>query len=63
MTYKNKNNATLRVNNIHRTCIPFNCNNEKDIGGLEKWKWTLGGIMIALTFLMTVFSTFWAVHT
>ncbi|SVB66353.1 uncharacterized protein METZ01_LOCUS219207 [marine metagenome] len=37
--------------------------NEKDIGGIEKWKWTLGGVMLALTFAMTVFSTFWAVHT
>ena len=37
--------------------------NEKDIGGIEKWKWTLGGIMLALTFAMTVFSTFWKVHT
>tara|TARA_X000000368_G_C23052430_1_gene722105 strand:+ start:2324 stop:2626 length:303 start_codon:yes stop_codon:yes gene_type:complete len=32
--------------------------NEKDIGGLEKWKWTLGGVMLAMTFLMTLFSTF-----
>ena len=37
--------------------------NEKNIGGIEKWKWTLGGVMLALTFAMTVFSTFWAVHT
>ncbi len=32
--------------------------NEKEISGLEKWKWTLGGVMLAMTFLMTLFSTF-----
>ena len=37
--------------------------NEKEIGGLAKWKWTIGGILLALTFAMTVFSTFWQVHT
>ena len=37
--------------------------NEKEIGGLAKWKWTVGGVLIALTFAMTVFSTFWEVHT
>ena len=38
-------------------------NNEKEIGGLAKWKWTVGGVLLALTFAMTVFSTFWEVHT
>ena len=37
--------------------------NEKEIGGLAKWKWTIGGVLLALTFAMTVFSTFWQVHT
>ena len=37
--------------------------NEKEIGGLAKWKWTVGGVLLALTFAMTVFSTFWKVHT
>ena len=37
--------------------------NEKEIGGLAKWKWTVGGVLLALTFAMTVFSTFWEVHT
>ena len=37
--------------------------NEKQIGGLAKWKWTVGGVLLALTFAMTVFSTFWQVHT
>ena len=37
--------------------------NEKEIGGLAKWKWTVGGVLLALTFAMTVFSTFWQVHT
>ena len=32
--------------------------NEKEIGGLEKWKWTVGGILIAMTFLMTATQTF-----
>ena len=32
--------------------------NEKEIGGLEKWKWTVGGILIAMTFLMTASQTF-----
>ena len=32
--------------------------NEKEIGGLEKWKWTLGGVLIAMTFLMTASQTF-----
>ena len=31
---------------------------EKLIGGLEKWKWTLGGAMLAMTFVMTLYSTF-----
>ncbi len=31
--------------------------NEKEIGGLEKWKWTLGGVMLAMTFAMTIYST------
>ena len=37
--------------------------NETEIGGLAKWKWTVGGVLHALTFAMTVFSTFWEVHT
>jgi len=32
--------------------------NEKEINGLEKWKWTVGGILIAMTFLMTASQTF-----
>ena len=32
--------------------------NEKEISGLEKWKWTVGGILIAMTFLMTATQTF-----
>ena len=36
--------------------------NEKDIGGLEKWKWTAGGILIALTFVMTALQTFGALQ-
>ena len=32
--------------------------NEKEIGGLEKWKWTVGGALIAMTFLMTASQTF-----
>jgi len=32
--------------------------NEKEISGLEKWKWTVGGALIALTFLMTASQTF-----
>jgi hypothetical protein len=32
--------------------------NEKQLGGLEKWKWTVGGILIAMTFLMTASQTF-----
>ena len=32
--------------------------NEKQLGGLEKWKWTVGGVLIAMTFLMTASQTF-----
>ena len=32
--------------------------NEKEISGLEKWKWTVGGALIAMTFLMTASQTF-----
>ena len=32
--------------------------NEKQLSGLEKWKWTVGGIQIAMTFLMTASQTF-----
>ena len=32
--------------------------NEKEINGLEKWKWTVGGALIAMTFLMTASQTF-----
>ena len=32
--------------------------NEKEISGLEKWKWTVGGVLIAMTFLMTASQTF-----
>ena len=31
---------------------------EKIVGGLEKWKWSLGGAMLAMTFVMTLYSTF-----
>ena len=31
--------------------------NERDIGGLEKWKWTVGGIILTLTFIMTAVQT------
>ena len=36
--------------------------NEKDIGGLEKWKYTLGGVLLALTFAMTALQTFGALQ-
>ena len=36
--------------------------NEKEIGGLEKWKYTLGGILLALTFAMTALQTFGALQ-
>ena len=32
--------------------------NEKEIGGLEKWKWTVGGVLLPMTFLMTASQTF-----
>ena len=32
--------------------------NEKEINGLEKWKWTVGGVLLAMTFLMTASQTF-----
>ena len=32
--------------------------NEKEIGGLEKWKWTVGGVLLAMIFLMTASQTF-----
>ena len=32
--------------------------NEKEISGLEKWKWTVGGVLLAMTFLMTASQTF-----
>ena len=32
--------------------------NEKEIGGLAKWKWTVGGVLLAMTFLMTASQTF-----
>ena len=32
--------------------------NEKQLSGLEKWKLTVGGILIAMTFLMTASQTF-----
>ena len=32
--------------------------NEKQLSGLEKWKWTVGGALIAMTFLMTASQTF-----
>ena len=36
--------------------------NEKDIGGLEKWKWTAGGIILTLTFAMTALQTIGALQ-
>ena len=36
--------------------------NEKYIGGLEKWKYTLGGVLLALTFAMTALQTFGALQ-
>jgi hypothetical protein len=36
--------------------------NEKEIGGLEKWKWTAGGIILTLTFVMTALQTFGALQ-
>ena len=36
--------------------------NEKEIGGLEKWKYTIGGVLIALTFAMTALQTFGALQ-
>ena len=36
--------------------------NEKDFGGLEKWKYTLGGVLLALTFAMTALQTFGALQ-
>ncbi len=36
--------------------------NEKEIGGLEKWKWTAGGIILTLTFAMTALQTFGALQ-
>ena len=36
--------------------------NEKEIGGLEKWKYTLGGVLLALTFAMTALQTFGALQ-
>ena len=36
--------------------------NEKDIGRLEKWKYTLGGVLLALTFAMTALQTFGALQ-
>ena len=32
--------------------------NEKQLSGLEKWKWTVGRILTAMTFLMTASQTF-----
>ena len=32
--------------------------NEKEINGWEKWKWTVGGVLLAMTFLMTASQTF-----
>ena len=32
--------------------------NEKQLSGLEKWKWTVGGILIAMKFLMTASKKF-----
>ena len=36
--------------------------NEKEIGGPEKWKWTAGGIILTLTFVMTALQTFGALQ-
>ena len=36
--------------------------NVKDIGGLEKWKYTLGGVLLSLTFAMTALQTFGALQ-
>ena len=36
--------------------------NEKEIGGLEKWKYTLGGVLLSLTFAMTALQTFGALQ-
>jgi len=36
--------------------------NEKEIGGLDKWKYTLGGVLLALTFAMTALQTFGALQ-
>ena len=36
--------------------------NEKEIGGLEKWKWPAGGIILTLTFVMTALQTFGALQ-
>ena len=36
--------------------------NEKEIGCLEKWKWTAGGIILTLTFVMTALQTFGALQ-
>ena len=36
--------------------------NEKEIGGLEKWKWTAGGIILTLTFVMTALQPFGALQ-
>ena len=36
--------------------------NNQEISGLEKWKWTAGGILIALTFVMTALQTFGALQ-
>ena len=36
--------------------------NEKEIGGLEKCKWTAGGIILTLTFVMTALQTFGALQ-
>ena len=32
--------------------------NEKEINGLEMWKWSVGGVLLAMTFLMTASQTF-----
>ena len=31
--------------------------NNQEINGLEKWKWTVGGIILTLTFIMTALQT------
>ena len=36
--------------------------NEKEIGKMEKWKYTIGGVLIALTFAMTALQTFGALQ-